>query len=181
MPKLISSLRLLCWIIGDSVGTSGPGSVWGPGSGSSSDSSCSDSSDSPLAVESSVSETVDLFDRFLGILMGSEESDSGSDFTFISLLFLLFRSFVALPVPCFVVLSGPFPSGSTLFRTPFPVEGWVFDEFFFSLLRAPKLLTDALIAFLYFFRRKRFLAFPVLNRGESHLDLVAKGLWVDVP
>ena len=60
-------------------------------------------------------------DRLLGILCDSEESESGSDFTFESLLFLLFTGFVALLVPRLEVPS---------------VAGWDFNDFFFCPLRA---------------------------------------------
>ena len=89
LPALISNWRLLCLEIDDSFGV---------------DVSVSSAGDSysSLSVDSSVSETVDLFDRFFGF-WGSEDSESGSDFILTSLLFLLLRDFL---VPWFVDTQG---------------------------------------------------------------------------
>ena len=92
LPTLISSFRFLCFMISDSVGAMVPGSFCGSGSGSSSDPDISDPSSS---VGSSVSDTVDLRDRLLGLPCDSAESESGSDFTSGFPLFLLFTGFDA--------------------------------------------------------------------------------------
>ena len=120
------------------------------GAGSSGDEGSESSSDSEL-VDSSVSETTDLFDFLLCCFCDTDESESGSDFTVISLLFLLFRVIRFLPVLWFAVPPGAWPSGPVFSGTLCPLDGATFDEFFFSPMEeSPLLLTVAPIAFKWF-------------------------------
>ena len=116
------------------------------GAGSSGDEGSESSSESEL-VDSSVSETTDLFDFLLCCFCDTDESESGSDFTVISLLFLLFLVIRFLLVLCFVEPAGARPSGAVLSCTPGPLEGGTLDGFFFCPMEeTPPLLTVAPIA-----------------------------------
>ena len=111
---------------------------------------------SSLDVDSSVSETTDLFDRLFCCLLDSDDSDSGSDFTLTSYLFLFLRNCPLSLVPWIV---GPTGAGSlgALFPWSFgSVGGGTLDEVLFGFFGGPFSVhrcDDCVKVFYYSLRR----------------------------
>jgi hypothetical protein len=101
---------------------------------------------SSLDVDSSVSETVDLFDRLFCCLLGSDDSDSGSDFTLTSHLFLFLRNCLLSLVPWIVGPTGAGSLGASIPWSSGSAGGGTLDEVLFSFLGGPFLFTVATIA-----------------------------------